>query len=81
MVSTSNNKRLRALYTRESPNKSSLLNQPRPLGEMKEINRMIRYNSVKISASEEARPVGVKLWGTRSDSGPHLTSESTHCLR
>jgi hypothetical protein len=60
IVSTSNNRRLRALYTRESPIKSSLLNQPRPLGEIKKINRMIRYNSAEICAREETRPVGVK---------------------
>lgn len=63
MVSTSSNRRLRALYTRESRIKSSLLNQPRPLGEMKKMNRMIRYNSAEICAREEARPVGVKLRG------------------
>jgi len=64
IVSTSNNRRLRALYTRESPIKSSLLDQPRPFGEMKKINRMIRYNSAEICAREEARPVGVKLGGS-----------------
>lgn len=61
MVRASNTRRLRDLYTRESLNKSSLVNQPRPLGEMIEMNRTIRYNCAEISAREEARPVGVKL--------------------
>lgn len=63
MVNTSNNRRPEALYTRESPNVSNLLNQPRPLGDTKKINRIIRYNSAEINAREEARPVGVKLQG------------------
>ena len=65
MVDASNNRRLRVLYTRESPNKSSLVNQPRPLGEMKKMNRMIKYSSAEINAREEARPVGVKLAGNQ----------------
>ena len=42
MVNPSNNRRLRVLYTRESPNVSSLLDQPRHLGEMRNINRITR---------------------------------------
>jgi hypothetical protein len=61
MVSASNDRRLRVLYNRESSNRSSWLSQPRPFGEMKETNRATRYNSAKISAREEARPVGEKL--------------------
>lgn len=65
MVNPSNNRRLRDLYTRGSPNVSSLLDQQRPLGEMKKMNRITRYNSVQISAREEARPVGAKLQENR----------------
>ena len=70
MVNPSNNRRLRVLYTRESPNKSSLLNQPRPLGEMKKMNRMARYNSAEMSAREEARPVRAKLQEPVETRGP-----------
>jgi len=61
MVNASSKRRLKPLYTRESPNTSSLLNQQRPLGEVMKMNRIIRYSSARISAREEARPVGVKL--------------------
>ena len=61
MVNISNKRRLRVLYSRESPNKSSWLNKPRPFGETKKLNRAIKYNSARISAREEARPVGEKL--------------------
>lgn len=82
MVNNSNNRRLKALYTLESPSVSSLRNQPRPLGETKKKNRIIRYDSAEINAREEARPVGVKLRGNSVRFGPHLDKTNcTDCLR